>query len=462
MSRYGTKRITVWMRWIIHNASPVTEPVLLLFDRYSFLSLYTVENNEPRFIKNSFYLFTWETEDQRRSFQFDIPAGHTFHVYARMTNPYRNYSSEDPAVIRPAEYQNVVRKMVSDNFYVILIFTLFLSIILFTAINSLALYYFNNKRKEFLLYSFYAICVFAYSLFKFEAYPFVNILFSHFPFIHIYGNEPLNYLMFFAYFRFVKNFIDFNEISPGYYKAILVTEKMLLVAIAANTVFAICNWIWLQDILYDTLRPAVALMGLTGVFLLLRSGRTLPLFIGVGSGFLIIGSLAAMILTWMTDLHYRVGFQPIIYMQLGIVIELLCFTLGLSYKTSLIEKDKIMAQQELIGQLEENRNLQDELTNKLEIRVEEQTSRLLQQQKQIEKEKETHLTLEFQKKLTEMELQLLKSQLNPHFYFNTLNNLYGLSMIAPKKAPDAILKLSDIMEYVIYDCRGEKVPLPRN
>ena len=60
-----------------------------------------------------------------------------------------------------------------------------------------------------------------------------------------------------------------------------------------------------------------------------------------------------------------------------------------------------------------------------------------------------------------MELQLLKSQLNPHFYFNTLNNLYGLAMIAPKKAPDAILKLSDIMEYVIYDCRNDKVPLAK-
>ncbi len=60
-----------------------------------------------------------------------------------------------------------------------------------------------------------------------------------------------------------------------------------------------------------------------------------------------------------------------------------------------------------------------------------------------------------------MELQLLKSQLNPHFYFNTLNNLYGLSMISPVKAPDAILKLSDIMEYVIYDCKSEKVPLAK-
>ena len=88
-------------------------------------------------------------------------------------------------------------------------------------------------------------------------------------------------------------------------------------------------------------------------------------------------------------------------------------------------------------------------------------SEILAQQELLEKEKEQQLTLEFRKKLTEMELQVLKSQLNPHFYFNTLNNLYGLTIIDSKKAPNAILKLSDIMEYVIYDCKSEKVPLEK-
>ena len=449
------------MRWVIHNTSPVTEPVLLIFDRYSFLSLFVVEGGKARFIKDNFFIFTKQTKDQRRSFQFSVPADSNVVVYARMTNPYRNYAEEDPVVIRPAEYQDVIRKMTSDNLYFVLTNVLFLSIILFIVVHTLAQYYFNNKRKEFLLYAFYGTSVFAYLLFKLEVNPFINILFSFFPFIHIYGNEILTYLMFFAYYRFVRNFIDFKEIAGWFYRAIIITEAILLVSLVADILFALLNWIYLQDLIFNALRPYLILMGLTGVFLLIRSRKPLPLFIGVGSGCLVIGALSSMLTTWIGDPHYYVGFQPIIFMQLGIVIELLCFTLGLSYKTSLIEKEKIIAQQDLITQLEENRTLQDELTNKLETRVQEQTGRLMAQQIQIEKEKEEHLTMEFQKKLTEMELQLLKSQLNPHFYFNTLNNLYGLSMIAPKKAPDAILKLSDIMEYVIYDCRSEKVPLAK-
>lgn len=59
------------------------------------------------------------------------------------------------------------------------------------------------------------------------------------------------------------------------------------------------------------------------------------------------------------------------------------------------------------------------------------------------------------------ELDTLRLQINPHFYFNTLNNLYGLALEKSSRTAEAILKLSNIMEYVIYDCRSEKVLLDK-
>jgi len=59
----------------------------------------------------------------------------------------------------------------------------------------------------------------------------------------------------------------------------------------------------------------------------------------------------------------------------------------------------------------------------------------------------------------ETELSFLKSQINPHFFFNTLNNLYALTLENSKAAPEVILKLSDLMRYTIYDGREERVPL---
>jgi sensor histidine kinase YesM len=58
-----------------------------------------------------------------------------------------------------------------------------------------------------------------------------------------------------------------------------------------------------------------------------------------------------------------------------------------------------------------------------------------------------------------IELAFLKSQINPHFLFNTLNNLYGLSLSEPDKTPDAILKLAEMMRYMLYESNTERVPL---
>jgi sensor histidine kinase YesM len=59
----------------------------------------------------------------------------------------------------------------------------------------------------------------------------------------------------------------------------------------------------------------------------------------------------------------------------------------------------------------------------------------------------------------DMQLNLLKQQLSPHFYFNTLNNLYGLARSNSPKLQDALHQLSNIMQYVIVDCNQPKVLL---
>jgi two-component system, LytTR family, sensor kinase len=60
-----------------------------------------------------------------------------------------------------------------------------------------------------------------------------------------------------------------------------------------------------------------------------------------------------------------------------------------------------------------------------------------------------------------LELELLKSQINPHFFFNTLNNIYSLVYKKSDDAPAAVMKLSEIMRYLIYESKSEMVPLER-
>lgn len=62
---------------------------------------------------------------------------------------------------------------------------------------------------------------------------------------------------------------------------------------------------------------------------------------------------------------------------------------------------------------------------------------------------------------TKAELQYLKNQINPHFFFNTLNNLYGLALSKSDKTPEVVMKLSELMSYMLYDTRQNTVPLSK-
>src|SRR5688572_1389486 len=74
--------------------------------------------------------------------------------------------------------------------------------------------------------------------------------------------------------------------------------------------------------------------------------------------------------------------------------------------------------------------------------------------KQKEKER-------LEKEKIETELQLLKSQIHPAFLFNTLNNIYSFSLTSSPKAPEMLLKLSDILSYMLYDCSDKEVPVDK-
>jgi sensor histidine kinase YesM len=59
----------------------------------------------------------------------------------------------------------------------------------------------------------------------------------------------------------------------------------------------------------------------------------------------------------------------------------------------------------------------------------------------------------------EAELKFLKAQIHPHFLFNTLNNLYALTLKKSNIAPEIVLKLSDLLNYMLYECNAPRVPL---
>jgi len=78
--------------------------------------------------------------------------------------------------------------------------------------------------------------------------------------------------------------------------------------------------------------------------------------------------------------------------------------------------------------------------------------------KTIEQKDLLHTT---RKESSFFQLRYLRAQLNPHFLFNTLNSIYSLSLQKSDRAPEVVVRLADIMRYLIYECDEESIPLEK-
>jgi two-component system, LytTR family, sensor kinase len=75
--------------------------------------------------------------------------------------------------------------------------------------------------------------------------------------------------------------------------------------------------------------------------------------------------------------------------------------------------------------------------------------------------KQNQTQRELETRTMQTELNFLKSQINPHFLFNTLNSLYALTLRKSDDAPDVVIKLSEMMRYMLYECNEQQVFLSK-
>lgn len=78
------------------------------------------------------------------------------------------------------------------------------------------------------------------------------------------------------------------------------------------------------------------------------------------------------------------------------------------------------------------------------------------------KENEDRITADkLKSEKLDMELRYLKSQINPHFLFNAMNNIYSMVYMKDDNAADGVLKLSEMLRYVLVDCQADVIPLAK-
>ncbi|WP_235982370.1 histidine kinase [Gelidibacter maritimus] len=183
----------------------------------------------------------------------------------------------------------------------------------------------------------------------------------------------------------------------------------------------------------------------------------------IGQTFFFIGALLSTYVAY-TGMNFIPGHffnfkeSPNIIFQIGLLAEVYCFSLALGKNTFLLQQDKEKANKELIDQLKENQHLQKTMNRKLDEIVQKKTQELIRLYSEIEREKTQKTKDDFLKKIKETEMMALRSQMNPHFIFNSMNAIKNLIMTSRNE--DAIIYLDDfasLLREILQNSNRKKI-----
>ncbi|MFD2569519.1 histidine kinase [Spirosoma soli] len=242
---------------------------------------------------------------------------------------------------------------------------------------------------------------------------------------------------YFVYYDFTIAFLNVRENQPRLLRLFRATQIGLVTYAVIEIGFCLLSDYWQQpmhELIHSLVRIVLAVLSGYIILSLYQRKDLITRFFITGSALLILGGLVAMILTltlpdYDTDAFWH---APLTYMQIGIVLELMFFSLGLAYSHRQDAVKKAMFEQALTREREQRWRAQ--------LEAELAVQRLKQE-------------------VTEMHMRALQAQLSPHFLFNSLNSLSSLIADDPAKAERFVDELSSVYRYLLQANDRELTPL---
>jgi signal transduction histidine kinase len=265
--------------------------------------------------------------------------------------------------------------------------------------------FFINRDKTYLYYTAYMIGLSIY---------FLNIhgfftdsavsLFKNSPKMTWYISIAVNISAIF-YVQFIRTFLNLEQLLPKWdqISQYFVWGFIGLVVFKIGVLITSFN-IPVINLVMQTLLLVGSLFSLILVIYLFRTGDKVARFFIAGTFFLVVSMLVSA-LSYINMGGF--SFNYFNYLQGGVVIEIILFSLGLGYRMRVSEEEKLTAQTELINQLTENERIQKRATSELEQKVQERTAQIMEKNKELEHRNEEILN---QSRLLEDQKQKIESQ----------------------------------------------------
>jgi sensor histidine kinase YesM len=402
-----------WLKVNIHNPTQDTLNLLLTTGLHRSVDLY-------RDIYHQLIELYKTREDYlppQRLFRYDdqyipirfLPGTH-YQLYIKVNDyPKKDFILRPKLVSYFWENHHKVKAFYDEYIYLINNGVI-ISILLFVALFVLT-FYILDRQKYYLYYGFYTTSIALFNLWEYEHSPYFHLLFSYLPFLKYTGNSNLYILLTqISYFLFVYDFLELREKFPRLgllFRRIIRTLLIFLVLdVIALFVFRRLDW---SDSFYWFFQGVLPVLNLVLLVLVYRIRGKIARNIKIGSTFLVLGGLVGFMTQWFSHETYVIlRIEPSIVFVTGILLEIFFFSIAIGSRSYQIQK--------------------------------EQNSLF--------------------KAIKESELRTLRSQINPHFVFNSLNSIK--SYILTHRSIEAAEYLTDfsvLMRSILQHSKEQLISL---
>lgn len=309
------------------------------------------------------------------------------------------------------------------------------------------------KNSSYRYYVLFLLGGFLFVAIKGDQYSYLGMLSQYAGKYRIVFSESLQFSFIAAYSMFVIHLLDLKRYPQLYQLGKWMTIAFFAYALGIGAYLLATHQLAVGIPLYIAARLVAYLLSITLLVAIVRKVKA------PGKRFYIAGTVAFMFFSLLGFLRQDhpdgpLGlFSPVWYVQTGILAEAILFGLALGYQMFLVEKEKRTNYQSYIHQLEVNRDLMTSMNTRLEATIAERTA-------ELDAQKEKQLRLEYNQQITQLEMQALRSQMNPHFIFNSLNSIrYQIHAGQYKNASDYLLRFSRLLRMLLENARRDTVSL---
>jgi sensor histidine kinase YesM len=406
-------RYDYWLKLAIQNPTKDTLDLLFTTGLHHSVELYRdiygqlieLYRTNEEYLPNE-RLFRYD--DQYIPIRF-LPGAH-YQLYIKVNDyPKKDFILQPKLVSYLWENHHKVKAFYDEYIYLINNGVI-ISVLLFVSLFVLT-FYILDRQKYYLYYGFYTAAIALFNLWEYEHSPYFHLLFSYLPFLKYTGNSNVYILLTqISYYLFIYEFLELKEKFPRLALIFRRVNRTLLAFLILDVivlfVFRRLDW---SNSLYWLFQGVFPILNIVLLVMIFQIKGKIARNIKIGSTFLMLGGFTGFMTQWFSHESYIIlRIEPSIVFVLGTLLEIFFFSIAIGSRSYHIQK--------------------------------EQNSLF--------------------KAIKESELRTLRSQINPHFVFNSLNSIK--SYILTHRSIEAAEYLTDfsmLMRSILQHSKEQLISL---